>query len=67
MPETKRFDPLSWFASTCFTILAGAIALAVAVHLIRSVWVWVLGGLGVVITLILLTQLILWWHRRQSW
>lgn len=67
MPETKRLNPLDWFVGTCFTVLAGAVALTIAVHLIENIWVWLAVGIGVVVLLSLLTTLLIWWHRRQSW
>ncbi|GAA1508642.1 hypothetical protein [Nocardioides humi] len=66
MTEPRRFDPLGWFVSVCFTILAAAAALTIAVHLLQTVWVWLLvlaaiaAGVGVLVRLLV-------WRRRQSW
>lgn len=40
MGESRRFDPVAWFVSTCFAVLAGALALVAAVRLIEMIWVW---------------------------
>jgi hypothetical protein len=67
MPETKRFDPLGWFFSACCTLLAGAVALTVAVHLIAAVWVALALVAGVVLLAGFVVMLATWWHRRQPW
>lgn len=67
MPESRRFDPLGWFLSTCFALLAGAVALSVAVHLLRSVWPWLLAGFLTVAAIAALIRLAIWWHRGQAW
>lgn len=67
MTEKQRLDPIGWFASACFTILAGAVALALAVHLIQSIWLsltLLLGGVAIIIGLVVAA---VWWHRRQQW
>jgi hypothetical protein len=67
MPESKSFDPLGWFSSTCLTILIGAAALTIAVHLIAAIWVWLVLGVVVVGLVALVATLFVAWHRRQSW
>lgn len=67
MPEPKRFDPLAWFVSGCFTLLAGAIALVVAVHLLESVWAPLLSIVGSAIIIGGIAALVTAWHRRQPW
>ena len=68
MPESKAgFNLLGWFFSTCLTILAGAIALSVAVHLIAAIWRWLALGIAVVAVLALAVMLVVAWHRRQQW
>lgn len=67
MGRPKRFDPIDWFASACFAVLAGTLALVAAVHLLLAVWQWVAIGLAVIVTLVALCTAMLWWHRRQSW
>lgn len=67
MTEKQRFDPIGWFVSACFTILAGAVALALAVHLLQSIWlalVVLLGAAAIIAALILGA---IGWHRRQPW
>ena len=67
MTEKQRLDPIDWFASACFAILAGAAALALAVHLIQSIWLsltLLLGGIAVIVGLVVGA---IWWHRRQQW
>jgi len=65
MPDNKRFDPVGWFASAAMTLLFGAVALAVAVHLIQGVWPWLLGILALGAGIGLLVQLVLDWRRRR--
>lgn len=67
MRESRRQDPLGWFLSACCTLLAGAVALVVAVHLIAAVWLWLLAIAGIGIVLATVVSLLLWWHRRQPW
>lgn len=67
MPEPKRFDPLGWFVSACFVVLVGAIALTVAVHLVRAIWLWLVVGAIVVVLAGVALQLLSWWRRRQLW
>lgn len=67
MPETRRFDPLGWFLSTCIAVLIGAVALSVAIHLIAAIWVWLALGIGLVVILGTGAQLVAWWRRRQPW
>jgi hypothetical protein len=67
MSESKRFDLLGWFSSACLTILVGAAALTIAVHLIAAIWVWLVLGAGVVGVVAFATALLVAWHRRQSW
>lgn len=63
----QRFDPVGWFVSTCFALLAGAAALAMAVHLVSTIWVWLAIGAVVVAALGLAIQLAVWWWRRRPW
>lgn len=67
MPETKRVDPLGWFFSACCTLLLGVLALTLAVHLLQVIWVWLVTGIGIVVGLAVLIQLLLWWHGRRPW
>ena len=67
MNETKHFNPVDWFVATCFTLLAGAVALTIAVHLIQGIWVWLVTITGVVILIAIVVTALIWWHRRQSW
>lgn len=67
MRDPYRFDPLGWFMSACVTVLFGAIALAVAVHLIQAIWVWLLLLAGIVAALAVAGSLALWWQRRRPW
>jgi hypothetical protein len=68
MPENRtRFDPLGWLIATCTGLLFGAIALAIAVHLIRAVWPWLIGILATTAAVGLLTRFAWAWHRRQEW
>lgn len=67
MSEPSRFDPVGWFVSACFTILAGAVALVAAVHLVRAIWIWLAVGIAVVMLVAGAVQVVLWWRRRQLW
>lgn len=67
MPETKRFNPLDWFISACFTVLAGAIALVVAIHLIQTIWLWLACIACISVAIGLIVTAVLVWRRRQPW
>lgn len=68
MPESRTgFNLLSWFFSACLTVLAGAVALRVAVQLIASIWRWLALGMAVVAVLALGVTVAVAWHRRQPW
>jgi hypothetical protein len=67
MPETRRFDPRGWFLSACCTVLAGAVALTVAVHLIAAIWIWLVTIAGIAVLVGAVVSLLVWWHRRQPW
>jgi len=71
MPESGQFDPvgslLGRFLSACVTVLAGAVALTVAVRLIAAVWVWLAIIAGVVVFLGVAVMLVTWWQRRRPW
>lgn len=67
MGESKRFDPLGWLFSLGVAVLFAASSAYVAVCLIRSIWPWLVVGLGSLLTLVLLVRLFIWWHRGRSW
>lgn len=67
MPEIKRFNPLDWFISACFTVLAGAAALVIAIHLIQSIWIWLACIVGISAAVTLIVAALLAWRRRQPW
>lgn len=67
MGDSKRIDPLGWFFSACCTLLAGAVALTVAVQLIAAVWVTLTLIAGVALLIGLATLSLTWWHRRRPW
>lgn len=67
MSESRRFDPIGWFVSTCFALLVAAIALTVAVHLVVAIWPWLLGGVAAIAAVTILVRLAVWWHGRQPW
>lgn len=67
MGESKRFDPLGWLVSTCFTLLASAVAMVIAVDLIESIWAWLVTGIGVAVFIAALVSIGVWWQRRRPW
>lgn len=67
MNESRRFDPVGWFVATCFSLLAGAVALVVAVHLVQAVWVWLACLAGGALLLALIAALSVAWQRRRPW
>ena len=67
MPETKHFNPLDWFLTACFTVLAGAVALVAAIHLLQAIWVGLAIGAGTVVLLGTAIHIAIWLYRRQSW
>lgn len=67
MREVNRFDPIGWFVSAALAILTGVIALAIAIHLLQSIWTWLMIVFGLTVGVVVLVQVALWWHRRRSW
>lgn len=67
MNELRRFDPVGWFVAACFSVLAGAVALVVAVHLVQAVWVWLVCLVGSALLLAFVVALFVAWQRRRPW
>lgn len=69
MNERTRFDPGSWFVSTCLSILGGTVALSIAGHLLARAWPWLLvcAGVGIAGVLFLRFLAQLWRGWRQPW
>jgi hypothetical protein len=67
MPDRQRFDPIGWFAGACVGLLFGAVALVIAVHLIREVWPWLVGIVAVAAGVGLGVRAVVAWHRRRPW
>lgn len=58
-------NPFQWFFHTCLLVLFGVIALSAAVHLLQSIWPWVLGFILVIGGFTI--ALIAWRIWRRPW
>ncbi|MEH3138770.1 MAG: hypothetical protein PGN37_01060 [Mycobacterium kyogaense] len=58
-------NPFGWFLNACLLILFGVVALSVAVHLLQSIWYWVLGFL--LLGVLIAVGITAWRIWRKPW
>lgn len=65
VPDPMPRDPFGRLLRAAFYVLLAAVAVQLAVAIIRSIWPWLAGAAGVVVLGTVVVQVVRW--RRSRW